>query len=85
MQDGLQVVTFTRILAIKKLQEAAYKVVWDVLNDHILAKMDGKNEFEEQFVDELQVRPGLLQVRLIFVRVHIRRLLVVYYICSAKS
>ena len=46
--------------------------------------MDGKNEFEEQFVDELQVRPGLLQVRFILVRVHICRLLVVYYISSVK-
>ena len=85
MQDGLQVVTLTRVLAIKKLQEAAYKVMWNMLHDHILTQMDGQNELEEQFVDELQVRPGLLQMRLILVGVHICWLLVVYYIRSVKN
>lgn len=40
MQDGLKVISLTWVLAVEELQEAAYKVVRNVLHDHILAQMN---------------------------------------------
>ena len=51
MENRLEVVSLTRVLAVEELEEAADKVVRDVLHDHILAQVHGKDEFEEQFVD----------------------------------
>ena len=71
MQDSLEVVSLTWVLAVEELQEAAYKVMRNVLHDHILAQMNSKYEFEEQLVDELQVWPCLFEMRLVFIRVNI--------------
>ena len=78
MQDSLEVVSLAGIFAVEKLKEAAHEVMGDVLHDHILAQVHSEDEFEQELVDELQVWPSLLQMRLILVRVHISRLLVVY-------
>lgn len=42
-----------------------------------MAKVNSQDELEEEFVDQLQVGPGFLQVRFIFIRVDRGRLLVV--------
>ena len=72
VQNSLQVVALTWVLTVEKLEEAADKVVRDMLDDHILAQMDSEYELQKQLIDKLQVRPGLLEMRLILIRVHVR-------------
>ena len=36
MQDSLEVVSLTRVLAIKELQEAIYEICWNVLDDSVM-------------------------------------------------
>lgn len=78
MQDCLQVVSLTWVFTIKQLKEAADKILRQVPDDHVRAQVWRQDELKEKLVDELQVRPGVFQVRLVFVRVHRARLLVVY-------
>ena len=47
VQDGLEIVTLTRIFTIEKFEEAAYKVMRHVLHDHILAQMNGQDKLEK--------------------------------------
>ena len=70
VQNSFEVIALTRVLAIKEFQETIDKVVADVLRDYIVAQMRGKDKFKEQFIDELQVRPGLLEMGLVLIRVH---------------
>ena len=72
VQNSFEIVALSRVLAVKQLKEAIDEVVADVLCDHVWAKMDSKDEFKKQFVDELQVGPGFLEVRFILIRVHRR-------------
>ena len=46
VQYGLEVVSLTWVLTVEKLKETAYKIVRNMLHDHILSKMDGKYEFQ---------------------------------------
>ena len=78
MQDSLQVVSFTRVLAIKQLQEARDEIVRHMLDDHIMSHMRRQNEFQKKFIDELQVRPIFLQMWFILVGIDRGSLLIIY-------
>ena len=45
MQNSFEVITLSRVLAVKQFQETIDEVVADVLRDHIRAQMDSKDEF----------------------------------------
>lgn len=78
VQDGFQIVTLARVLTIEKFKEAVDKVVRDVLDDHVMTQMACENELKQELVDKLQVRPGLLKMRFVLIRVNRRSLLVIY-------
>jgi hypothetical protein len=70
MQDGLQVVPLTGVFTIEQVQETVDEVIGDVFRDHIVTKVRSQNEFEQELIDELEMRPRFLEMWLIFVRVH---------------
>lgn len=78
MKNSLEIVALTRVFTIKQFQETLDEVLRDVLDDDIVAQMGSKNELKQQLIDELKVRPGFLEVRLIFIWVHGRGFLVVF-------
>ena len=45
MQNSFEVITLSRVLAVKQFQETIDEVVADVLRDHVRAQMDSKDEF----------------------------------------
>ena len=47
MQDGLEVVALTRILAIEQLEEAVNKVLRNVLDDGVVTQVRSQNELEQ--------------------------------------
>ena len=45
VQNSFEVVTLTRVLAVKQFEETVDEVVADVLRDHVMAQMGSEDEF----------------------------------------
>lgn len=60
MQDRLKVVALSRILAIEQLKVRFDERLVQILYQQVCLQAVMHNKLEEQLVDQLQVRPGLL-------------------------
>ena len=60
VQNSFKIIALSRIFTIEEFQETVDKVVADVFRNYVVAQIWRQDKFKEQFVDELNVRPGLL-------------------------
>ena len=60
VQNSFEIIALSRVLTVEEFQETVDKVVADVFRNYVVAQIWRQDKFKEQFVDELNVRPGLL-------------------------
>ena len=74
VQQRLEVVALPGVLRVEQLQQVQDEALAQGLPDVGCVDLVGHHEPQQQLVDDLVVGPGLLQVRLVLVRVQRRRL-----------
>lgn len=65
VQDGFEQVAFARVLAVEELENAGDESLIDVLFAHVGLKLGRLEEAQEEFVDNLKMRPARLERRLV--------------------
>ena len=60
VQNSFEIIALSRVFTVEEFQETVDKVVADVFRNYVVAQIWRQDKFKEQFVDELNVRPGLL-------------------------
>lgn len=78
VKNCLQIVAFSRILAVKQVKELDNKVLRDVLSNYGILQMRRHHKLEEQFVNELHVRPCLFKMRLILIWINLLMFFIIY-------
>ncbi len=66
MKSCLEEIAFTRILRIEKFEKVEYESLVDVTLGMIGVEVRVLHEAQKEFVDDLQVRPGKFEDRLVF-------------------
>mmetsp|Transcript_39496 Transcript_39496/g.102232 ORF Transcript_39496/g.102232 Transcript_39496/m.102232 type:complete len:344 (+) Transcript_39496:133-1164(+) len=69
VQDGLQVVALPRILGVEELKQLQHEVLINKTLGDLGVHVVAHDEAQEKLVDDLEVRPGALQERLVVLRV----------------
>lgn len=69
VQNGLKVVSFARVFGVKQLQKLNNILLGNIFGHCLVANRGRHHELQKQFVNQLQVRPCLFQVRLVLVRI----------------
>lgn len=71
VQDGLQVVSFTRVFRVEQFYELeAERLVCELLG-YLSVHLGAYDEAEEELVDDLQVRPAVLQDGFVLLRIEV--------------
>ena len=78
MQNGLKVITLTWVLRVEQLKKTAYKALRNILSHYFIWYVTWHHEFQEKFINQLKMRPCLFKVRLVFVRVDLLVLFIVW-------
>ena len=78
MQDCFEVVPLPRILRVKELEELDDKLLRNVFCHHLIRDNVRHHEFQEQLVDELEMRPCLLKMGFVLIWISQLMLFVIY-------
>ena len=69
VKGGLEKVAFTRVFRVKELEKIEYERLVDVSLGEVRVEVWAFDEAEEEFVDDLEMRPGELEDGFVFFRV----------------
>ena len=72
MKDCLQEVSFSRIFAVKQLEELQHKRLVDEAFGGVGFEVGGFEKSQEEFVDELHMRPAGFEGGFVFLGVKLR-------------
>ena len=72
VQDGLEEVALARVLAVEEVEQLHEELLVDGLLGGVGLEVGRLEESEEELVDDLEVGPRRLQVRLVLLRVEFR-------------
>ncbi len=71
VQNGLQKVAFSRVLAVEQVEQLHEKLLVDVLFGRVGLKVGRLQKAQKELVHDLEVGPGGLQIRLVLFRVEL--------------